>query len=232
MRNATADSPRAQAPAWRQPGVLGPGDQLDIFVWGYADYTRRATVAPNGLLPHPMLGDLPVAGKTVAEAQELIRAALTDYIKDPVVRVSVAANRAQRVHVLGEVGKPGVYPLAEADISLVEALATAGGLTPDARGSNIVVVRDLGKQIEIQTVDFRRITREGDLSGNLVLREGDIVYVPTSRLADISREASQLSQIVSTLLVFQNVTVLWQPFRNALLHGSTSSTGNSIVVGQ
>ena len=221
---------RKAAPAWRKAGVLGPGDQLDIFVWGYPDYTRRATVSSAGALPHPMLGDLQVAGKTVEQTQALVRAALTDYIKDPVVRVTLAGNRSQRIHVLGEVVKPGVYPMAEGDTSLIEVLAQAGGLTPDARGSNIVVVRELDKQVEIRTVDFRRITREGDLLSNLALQEGDIIYVPTSFMADATREASRLSQIVSTLLVIENATVLFQPFTRALLHGTTTSSGNPIVV--
>jgi polysaccharide export outer membrane protein len=230
LRDVSATPSRAVPPAWRKPGVLGPGDQLDIFVWGYPDYTKRATVSPRGTLPHPMLGDLPVAGKTLAETQDTVRAALTDYIKDPVVRVTLAAHRPQRIHVLGEVAKPGVYPMAETDTSLIEALALAGGLTIDARESNVMVVRDVGTQVEVQTLDFRRITQEGDLAGNVALREGDIVYVPASRLADIAREATRLSQVVGALLVLQNVTVLFQPFLNALMHGTTTSSGNPVVV--
>lgn len=225
------DAPaRATAPPWRKPGLLGPGDLLDVYVWGYPDYTRRAAVSSTGSLPHPMLGEFPVAGKTVAETEQMFRAALSPYIKDPMIRVTVAANRQQRIHVLGEVAKPGVYPLVEADTSLIEALALAGGLSIDARGSNIVVIRDVGKQVEVQTVDFRRITKEADLSGNVALREGDIVYVPASRTADISREASRLSQIVGTLLVLQNATILFQPFLNALRHGTSTTAGNPIVV--
>jgi len=229
---ATATSPaRKPAPPWRKPGVIGPGDQLDIFVWGYPDYTKRATVSPTGVLPHPMLGDLKVAGSTVSEAQKLVSAALSDYIKDPVVRVTLAANHSQRIHVLGEVMKPGVYPMGEGETSLIEVLALAGGLTPDARTSTIVVVRELDKQVEIQTVDFRRITREGDVLSNLALQEGDVIYVPASYIADITREATRVSQIVSTLLLIENATVLWQPFVNSLLHGAPTSSGNSIVVG-
>jgi polysaccharide export outer membrane protein len=230
LRDVSATPSRAKAPAWRKPGVLGPGDQLDIFVWGYPDYTKRATVSSSGTLPHPMLGDLPVAGKTMTEAQDVVRAALTDYIKDPVVRVTLAANRSQRIHVLGEVVRPGVYPIAEFDTSLVEAVSLAGGLTIDARESNIMVVRDVGKQVEVQTLDFRRIAQEGDLAGNVALREGDIIYVPASRSADIAREASRLSQVVGALLVLQNATILFQPFLNALIHGTTTSTGNPVVV--
>lgn len=228
-REVSAEAPRAAPTTWRRAGVLGAGDQIDIFVWGYPDYTRRATVAVNGSLPHPVIGELPVAGKTTAEVEQQVRAALTDFIRDPIIRVTVATGRPQRIQVLGEVGKPGVYPLASADTSLIEGLALAGGLTPDGRANSVLVVRDLGKQVEVHTLDFDRITRTGDVLSNIALQDGDIVFVPPTRVANVAREAARISQIIGTVLLFQNITVLWEPFKNALLHGSTTP-GNPIVV--
>ena len=63
--DVSAESPRAAAPAWRRAGLLGPGDQVDIFVWGYPDYSRRGTVGFNGSLPYAVVGELVVAGKTI-----------------------------------------------------------------------------------------------------------------------------------------------------------------------
>lgn len=231
IKDVSAEVPRAAAPAWRRAGLLGPGDQIDIFVWGYPDYTRRATVGFNGTLPYPVVGELAVAGKTVEQLTEQLRLALTDFIKEPVVKVGVVTARPQRVQVLGEVGKPGAYVLPAPDTSLIEALALAGGPTLDARLGNVIVVRDLGKQVEIHTIDYRRITKEGDVSGNIRMQDGDIVFMPVAVIADITREAVRISQLLSTLLLFQNVTLLWEPFTDALRNRNTGqAVSNPIVI--
>jgi polysaccharide export outer membrane protein len=232
-RDVTVEPARGAAPAWRRAGLLGPGDQVDIFVWGYPDYTRRATVGFNGSLPYPVVGELAVAGKTLEQVNEQVRLALSDFIKEPVVKVTVATSRPQRIQVLGEVAKPGAYSLPAPDTSLIEALALAGGPTLDARLGNLLVVRDLGKQVEIHTIDYRRITREGDVSGNLRLQDGDIVFMPVAVIADITREASRISQLLGTLLLFQNTTLLWEPFTNALRNrdaAAAASSSNPIVI--
>jgi polysaccharide export outer membrane protein len=221
---------RAPLAPWRRAGVLGPGDQLDIYVWGYPDYTRRAVVGFDGTLPYPVIGELRVAGRTLAQVQEDVRVALTDLVKDPVVRVTLAVSRPRRVQVLGQVAKPGVYGMAVPDATLTEMLASAGGLTPDARHSGILVVRDLGKQVEIHTIDLRRIARDGDASANPVLQDGDIVVVPLSVIADVAREASRLATLIGTLLLFQNVTLLWEPFTDALLNRPRVPVGGNPIV--
>lgn len=232
-RDVSVEAPRPASPAWRRAGVLGPGDQVDIFVWGYPDYTRRAIVGFNGALPYPLVGELPVAGLTAEQVTDRVRLALADFIKDPVVKVSVATARPQRIQVLGEVAKPGAYNLPAPDTTLIEALALAGGPTIDARLGNLLVVRDLGKQVEIHTIDYRRVTREGDVSGNIRLQDGDIVFMPVAVMSDLSREASRISQLLGTLLLFQNTTILWEPFTNALRNrnpAAAATSSNPIVI--
>lgn len=204
------------APVLKRPTVLGPGDQVDVFVWGYPDFTRSAKVTFNGALPHPVLGEIPVAGKSVTQVEQDIRAALGDYIKEPVVRVSVAAPRPQRVQVLGEVRNPGAYALSTSKTTLVEAVAMAGGLTVDARPGAVVVVQSTDTQVYIHTIDFDRVARAGDIAGNLVLAEGDIVFVPVGALADVARDARRISDVVGAALLIQNSVILFESFLNAL----------------
>ena len=218
VHEKVSPTPSVAARSFTQPALLRPGDQVEIFVWGYNDFSRRATVNFNGSLPYPMLGELPVAGKSVAKVEQEIRTALADYIKDPIVRVSVVSTRPQKLYVLGEVKSAGAVALNTPDTTLVEAIALAGGMTADARESEVIVVRNAGEQIKISTVDFRRITREGDLASNLLLADGDIVYVPVAYSADIAREARRVADIVAPLLYIENATILFEGFTKALTH--------------
>lgn len=230
VREKAPSAPQATAPALKKSARLGPGDQVDIFVWGYSEFSRRATVNFNGALPYPILGEIPVAGKSVTQVEQEIRTALTDYVKDPVVRVSVSTLRPQKVYVLGEVTKPGTYALSTPDTTLVEAVGMAGGMSIDARQSGVVVVQSADTQVRIHTVDFRRITREGDLGSNVVLADGDIVYVPVAYMADIAREARRITEIVGALLFIENATILFEPFTKALTHAPDRPGANTQTV--
>jgi polysaccharide biosynthesis/export protein len=225
---------QAAEPVLKRPTLLRPGDKVDVFVWGYTDFTRSATVTFDGALPYPVLGDIPVAGKSAAQVEEDIRAALGDYIKEPIVRVSVATPRPPRVQVLGEVRIPGNKELSKPNTTLVEVIAMAGGLTPDARPEAVILVQGTDKQIRINTIDFDRVTRAGDPTGNLVLADGDLVFVPVGVLADIARDARRISDIVSSLWIIENTTILFEGFLKALTHApdrpGQSTTVQTVIV--
>lgn len=218
VREKATAAPQATVPALKKSERLGPGDQVDIFVWGYSDFSRRATVNFNGALPYPIIGEIPVAGKSVTQVEQEIRAGLTDYIKDPVVRVSIASLRPQKVHVLGELRIPGVYALSTPNTTLAEAVGMAGGMTVDSRQSGVVVVRSTDTQVQIHTVDFRQIARKGNTAANLVLADGDVVYVPREYLANIALEARRISDITSAILGIETATILFEGFTKALTH--------------
>lgn len=219
------------APILKRPTLLRPGDQVDVYVWGYSDYTKRATVTFNGALPYPVLGEIPVAGKSLAQVEQDIRAGLGDYINEPIVRVSVATPRPPRVQVLGEVRLPGVKELSTPNTTLVEAVAMAGGLTQDARPGAVILVQSTDTRILIHTIDFDRVARAGDPAGNFVLAEGDIVFVPVGVMADIARDARRISDVVSAALLIQNVTIQFETFLNALTHDANRlGTGTTTVI--
>lgn len=218
VREKTPAAPQATVPALKKSARLGPGDQVDVFVWGYSDFSRRATVNFNGALPYPVLGEIPVAGKSVSQVEQELRAALTDYIKEPVVRVSIATLRPQKVHVLGELRSPGVYALSNPNTTIAEVVGMAGGMTVDSRQSGLVVVRNTDTQVEIHTVDFRQVAREGNTAANLILADGDIVYVPREYLANIALEARRISEIASAIIGIEYSTILFESFTKALTH--------------
>ena len=227
------------------PGTLAAGDQVEVFVWGYDDLTRRATVSYNGTLPYPLLGDVPVSGRSVAQVEAEIRAGIQRYIRDAVVRVSVAGLRPLRLFVLGEVRTPGAVALTSPATNLAEALAGAGGLTQDANEREVLVLREEEGKVLVMPVDYSRMVRgqaapvavatataaDGQPAQAAVLpalpgmRDGDIVYVPPSNLAGIARSARRVVDVISPVLAAQQVllnlqssTLVWKDFIRAL-HG-------------
>lgn len=213
-------------PVENKATLLGPGDQIDIFVWGYEDLSKRVTVNYNGMLPYAYTGELNVQGKTTSQVQQEIRTALLDFIKEPVVRVTVSSVRPIRFHVLGSVKKPGVFSLSVSDSRVLEAIAQAGGLSDDAQDRLLLVREDAGK-VYIHSIDYKALTRQGNLKDNVVLTENDIIFVPISTTADIAREARRISDILTPLLIFQNITLLWDSFTRALMHGNHTSTSSN-----
>jgi polysaccharide export outer membrane protein len=171
-----------------RPGAeyrIGPKDVLRITVFGHEDLTRSVTVAPDGSVPFPLVGSLPAAGSTPADLEGRLRDLLgKDYLVDPQVSVSVQEYRSQRVFVLGEAEKPGTYALT-GRVTLVDVLSQAGG-AGKAAGRQLIVVRAPRSEGPLAPgaagttslrVNLRRLL-EGDAAENIVLQDGDTIYIP------------------------------------------------------
>ena len=162
---------------------MGPGDVLKVTVWGHDNLTRADAVSPQGTLPFPLIGEVPVAGLTAVQIETRIRELLDrDYIVDPRVSVAVQEYRSQKVFVLGEVAKPGVYPLTGAT-SLLDVLSQAGGQTAAAGGSLLVTRAPAANGAapaaagEVLRVNVKKLL-DGDPASNLRLQNGDTVFFP------------------------------------------------------
>ena len=135
--------PPAAAPSAAPDYQVGPGDVLEVVVFGNDDLSRSPTVQTSGTISLPLLGDVPVSGLTLAEVQRKLTTLLArDYLVNPQVEVKVKEYQSQFVTVLGEVNSPGRKPL-RGRTRLVDALVEAGGFTPRASGE-IVVTRSEG----------------------------------------------------------------------------------------
>jgi len=157
------------------PYRIGPEDVLHISVWGNEELTRDATVRPDGMISLPLLQDIPAEGRTAAELAEVIHRMLLGYVKDPDVAVIVTQINAPKVFVIGNVTRPGEYPL-RSDMSVLQALSLAGGFTPFASPKKITVLRNKGGEREIHKVNYYDIIDNGE--GNYILKPGDTVVVP------------------------------------------------------
>lgn len=157
--------PGAQALAQTAPAAtgdyrLGSGDRLRIIVFGEENLTGEFAVGGSGELAFPLIGSVPAAGRTVAELESAIRAKLSDgYLRDP--RVSAEVLTYRPFFILGEVNKPGEYQY-RAGLTLLNAVATAGGFTYRANQRKVLVRRAGADKEQEVTVDAATPVSPGD----------------------------------------------------------------------
>jgi len=163
------------APLLAAEYVIGAADVLFISVLGNKDLDTVSSVTPGGKISFPLVGDVQAAGLTAEELADRLMRALSEKIKSPVVSVSLREINSYRVYVLGGVARPGVLS-SKSEITLLQALALAGGVTPGADLTLGYVARG-NKRLD---ADFRKLVMQGDLSQNIILKPEDVVVVPTS----------------------------------------------------
>jgi polysaccharide export outer membrane protein len=158
--------------------ALGMGDMVRITVFRNPDLTTEARVSERGTVLFPMIGEVPVSGLTPSQAGKRIADKLTQgrYVVNPEVTVSMMQVNSRQVSVLGNVNKPGRYPLDAQTAHLTDFIAVAGGLAPTGSDEVTVVTTKDGKTSK-REVDLAAIFNSGDVSQNIELRPGDTVYV-------------------------------------------------------
>lgn len=161
--------------------TIGPADLLEISVYQEPDLERKARVSPEGTITMPLIGEVKLAGLGVADAERAIHAKLKRYVVEPHVSVFIREYGNKQVYILGEVQKPGSYPLpTEAPLTVIEAVALAGGFTPYAATNRTRVIRTRDGKDEALQVEVTAITKRGDKSKDVRLEPNDVVFVPES----------------------------------------------------
>jgi len=167
---------------------IGPEDMLQISVWKNEAVSRSVPVRPDGKISLPLLNDVQAAGLTPLELRDVLTQKLAEYMPSPEVSVIVTEVRSFKVSVLGEILKPGRYELKSWS-TVLDALALAGGFTPFAARSRIVILRPDGNTVKRIPFNYNKLTSTeglldrmlnsgGELPGNFYLQNGDIVLVP------------------------------------------------------
>jgi polysaccharide export outer membrane protein len=167
--------------------IMTPGDQLQIYVLGHPDISStRAnndsayTVRPDGKLNFPLVGEIDVNGLTVFEFTNLLTKELSEYIINPKITVNVAKLGTTRVFVLGEVKNQGMHELTKSH-RVLDALGAAGGFTEKSAKKSIFLVRNRGTSEEnVQKLNILNYMKKGDMSQNLVLQEGDCLFLTSN----------------------------------------------------
>lgn len=167
----------ASAPAKPFVYLIGPGDVLNLYVWKEPELTREVTVRLDGRITLPLLGDVEASGRTPPELSADIGKALGRFLATPNVSVGVHRPVSTQFYVLGQVAKPGDYPLAR-QTTVLQALAIAGGFKEYAKTDDIVIIRQERGSQTLIPVNYKRLESGKDLSQNIPLQPGDTVVVP------------------------------------------------------
>jgi polysaccharide export outer membrane protein len=158
--------------------VIRPGDTLQIVVWKEPELTREVTVRLDGRITVPLVGDIDAAGTSPTRLGAELGKKLTRFVATPVVTVAVAQANSSRVYVLGQVVQPGAYPMS-ARITVLQALALAGGFKEFAKTDRIMVIHEgVGVEQGPIYVNYKRVESGIDLGQNVPLRPGDTILVP------------------------------------------------------
>jgi polysaccharide export outer membrane protein len=156
--------------------VIGAGDSLNISVWKEPSLGGAVRVRPDGFITLPLLNEVQVVGLTTGQLRKVLEEKYKEYTTDPFITIRVEGIASSEVFLVGQVGKPGAYPLAGND-TILQLLTRAGGLGIFAERSNVRVVRRDGEKITEYIVDYDAIVK-GDLKQDILLRPGDRIIVP------------------------------------------------------
>ena len=161
------------------PGyVIGAEDVLGIVFWREKDLSvDGAAVRPDGMITVPLLNDLPAAGLTPDQLRERIQTAARKFVEDPSVTVVVKAINSRKVFVTGQIGKPGMYPLA-GPTTVMQLIAMAGGLHEFADADKILIMRTEGGKQVAKRFNYEDVREGKNLNQNIELLPGDTVIVP------------------------------------------------------
>jgi polysaccharide export outer membrane protein len=162
--------------------LIGPGDNLQIFVWRNPELTSTVPVRPDGRISVPLVEDMAAVGKTPTMLARDVEQVLKQYVQEPIVNVIVTGfvgPFGQQVRVVGEAAKPQAISF-RANMSVLDVMIDVGGLTRFAAGNRAVIVRNVdGKNLE-QRVRLDDLIKDGDVSANVKMLPGDILIIPQS----------------------------------------------------
>jgi polysaccharide export outer membrane protein len=195
-RGQSASSPQRQAPsatagssttAPRPPSsspstavseyVIGPEDVLGINFWREAEISGDVTVRPDGRVTLPLIGDVQAAGLTPEALKQQIHKAATKLFEDPTVTVVVRQINSRKVFITGSVTTPGAHALTR-QLTVMQLIAMAGGLTEFADKKNIRIVRTEDGKPRTFKLNYNDVAKGNRLEQNIVLQPGDTVIVP------------------------------------------------------
>lgn len=172
-------APRAAVPSGEY--LLGPGDSVRITVFQNPDLSLEARLSEAGVISFPLIGTISLVGLTTSLAEKRIADGLREgnFVKQPQVSVLVSQVRGNQVSVLGQVGRPGRYPIETAELRLTDLLATAGGIAPGGADVVTVVGTRKGQAYRVQ-VDLPSVFASDRRIEDVLLQNGDVVWVDRS----------------------------------------------------
>lgn len=162
--------------------IIGPGDVLQVFVWGHEDLTSVVQVRPDGRISTPLVEDMRAAGKAPSELARDLEVSLSEYVRSPRATVIVqqfVGEYSRQIRVVGQAAQPQALSYRDG-MTLLDVMIEVGGLAEFASGNKARIVRVVdGKEIAIK-VRINDLLNKGDLSQNIRMMPGDILVIPES----------------------------------------------------
>jgi polysaccharide biosynthesis/export protein len=170
--------PKPEIPQVSAPDsyLIGPGDVVAINVWKEQEMSSTLLVRPDGMISFPLLGDITAANLTATKLADLLSAKLKKYVQNPNVTVLVTQIHSKVVYLLGEVARKGPIEMT-ADMTVLEAISTAGGLTDFAKTRKIYILRNGNGQHQVIPVRYKDAIK-GNKELDLLLKPDDKIVVP------------------------------------------------------
>lgn len=163
--------------------IIGAEDVLDITVWRNPDLSKQVQVRPDGRISMPIIRDMIAVGKTPTQLAEEMTSRLKEYVQNPVVAVTLKEVNSSNIFVLGEIARPGRYPL-KSKTTLLQGITIAGGFTPIAARNQIVIFRftETAPGMKRITASYDDIVLRGGITDNFELKSGDTLVVPSESM--------------------------------------------------
>ena len=162
--------------------LIGPGDEVQIFVWRNPEVSQSVTVRPDGKISTPLVEDLQASGKTPTQLARDLEKALETYIRQPIVTVIVAGGigpYSEQIRVVGQATKPQAIAYKRR-MTLLDVMIAVGGLTEFADGNNTKIVRVVDDQQQEYLARVDDLLNDGDINANVDMLPGDILIIPES----------------------------------------------------
>lgn len=176
--NPNPSAPTAAAKPHDDTFVIGNDDVLAVSVWKEPDISKSVPVRSDGKISLPLVGEVEAAGQTPLKLEQEIASRLKSYISEPEVTVIVQQINSQKFNILGQVTKPGAYPLTNSP-TVLDAIAVAGGFRDFAKRNRIYVLRQNadGTQARL-TFNYKEVIKGQNTAQNVKLQPRDTIVVP------------------------------------------------------
>src|SRR5262245_49516996 len=169
---------------------LRSGDTIDLSFVYVPEFNQTLTIQPDGYITLRGVGDVRAGGLSVPELKNVVESKYRAIMKDPDVSVEIKDFEKPFFLAQGEVQKPGKYDL-RSDIKLSEAVAIAGGLSPSAKHSQVLLFRRMpGGTVDVKEIDLKKVLHGKDLASDVKIQAGDMVFVPKSRISKVKEYVS------------------------------------------
>jgi len=157
--------------------LIQPSDVLEISVYGEENLLRKVIVRPDGKISFPLIGDIKVSDHSTRELKEIIDKKIRAFVPEASSTVIVEQMGSLSAYVVGQVAKPGMFNVAS-ELTVLQALALAGGLTTFADENGIIIIRGHGSATKKIPFDYSQVKRGRGLEQNIMLERGDVVLIP------------------------------------------------------